>query len=153
MLASIDGELPTLWLKQAREEAPALLQPFITAGMTPLIDAPKPVYRSPSFRCVDRFNSGNPICRRGLTQPRTALQTRRAPVLANINAIGALLPQIHVWDPFPTLCPADTCNAMDGERPLFFDGDHLSAHGNAMLYPEFRNLIARMQLPPSRGDL
>lgn len=143
-LNMVYGELPTQWLKQAREEAPSLLQPFITAGMTPLIDAPKPVYRSPVFRCADGFNANNPVCRGGLTQSRDALLALRAPVMTNINAVAAQFPQVRVWDPLPTLCPAATCNAMDGTRPLFFDGDHLSAYGNAKLYPEFRDLIATL---------
>jgi SGNH domain (fused to AT3 domains) len=59
-----------------------------------------------------------------------------------------LYPQsVAMWDPFPTLCPQATCNAMDGKRPIFFDGDHLSAYGNARLYPEFRALLAPKPQP------
>ena len=139
VLATAGSDLSKQWLQQARDEAPALLQPFVAAAMTVLFDAPKPVFRSPTFRCADVFNASNPICRGGLTQPREALETLRAPVIANLAALAALSPQIRLWDPFPTLCPSETCSAMDGSRPLFFDGDHLSAYGNARLYPEFRD--------------
>ncbi len=141
VLTAVRNDLSKQWLQQARDEAPALLQPFIAGGMTVLFDAPKPVFRSPAFRCADVFNATNPICRGGLTQSRAALQTLRAPVVANLAAITDQFPQVRVWDPFITLCPNETCSAMDGERPLFFDGDHLSAYGNAKLYPEFRQVI------------
>lgn len=143
VLTAVRSDLSKQWLQQARDEAPALLQPFVAAGMTVLFDAPKPVFRSPAFRCADAFNANNPICRGGLVQSREALQTLRAPVVANLAAITEKLPQVRVWDPFPTLCPNETCSAMDGEHPLFFDGDHLSAYGNAKLYPEFRQVIQR----------
>ena len=77
-------------------------------------------------------------------QSRESLQTLRAPVVANLTAITEKFPQVRVWDPFPTLCPGEMCSAMDGERPLFFDGDHLSAYGNARLYPEFRQVIRQI---------
>ena len=141
VLTAARNDLSRQWLQQAHDEAPALLHPFIAAGMTVLFDAPKPVFRSPAFRCADVFNSSNPICRGGLTQSREALQTLRVPVVANLAAITEKFSHVRVWDPFPTLCPSETCYAMDGKRPLFFDGDHLSAYGNAKLYPEFRDLM------------
>ena len=97
-----------------------MLQPFIAAGMIALFDAPKPAFRSPAFRCADVFNATNPICRGGLMQSRDALQTLRAPVVANLAAITDKFPQVRVWDRFPTLCASETCSAMDGERPVFF---------------------------------
>ena len=144
VLAAVRNDLSKQWLQQARDEAPALLQPFVAADMMVLFDMPKPVFRSPAFRCADDFNATNPICRGGLTQSRDVLQTLRAPVVANLAAITAQLPRARVWDPFPTLCPSETCSAMDGERPLFFDGDHLSAYGNARLYTEFREMMLRI---------
>ncbi len=141
VLTAARNDLSKQWLQQARDEAPALLQPFFAARITVLFDAPKPVFRSPAFRCADVFNASNPICRGGLTQSREALQILRTPVVANLAAIAGNFPQVRVWDPFPALCPGETCSAMDGDRPLFFDGDHLSAYGNARLYPEFRQVI------------
>ena len=118
--------------------------------MTTVFDAPKPIFRSPLFRCADVFNATNPVCRGGLTQSRKTLQTLRAPVLANLAAINTQLPQVRIWDPFPTLCPTEPCSALDGERPLFFDGDHLSAYGNAKLYPEFRDMMLRAALSTAK---
>ncbi|MDP0499377.1 MAG: acyltransferase family protein [Verrucomicrobiota bacterium JB022] len=109
-----------------------------------IIDAPKPVYRSPAFRCVDWFNKMNPIAEGGLTMEREELLQHRQLVMEKMEMLQAEFPELVVWDPFFTLCPDETCHAMDGELPLFFDGDHLSAHGNRVLYPEFEKLILRM---------
>lgn len=143
VLAFANGELARGWSQQAQGEAPALLQPFLDKGIVVLFDAPKPVFRSPAFRCADPFNAQNPICKGGLSESRAALLKLREPVVANIVATAMKFPQrVEMWDPFPTLCPTETCSAMDGTRPLFFDGDHLSAYGNARLFPEFRALMA-----------
>ena len=141
VLAAAQNDLAKQWLQQARDEAPALLQPLLASGHVVLFDTPKPVYRSPPFRCVDAFNAANPVCRGGLVQSREALQTLRAPVVANIAALAAQFPQIRVWDPFTLLCPAETCSAMDAGHPLYFDGDHISAYANAKLYPSFRDAV------------
>ncbi len=141
VLAAAQNDIAKQWLQQARDEAPALLQPLFASGLVVLFDAPKPMYKGPPFRCVDAFNAVNPVCRGGLAQSRAALQALRAPVVANIAALAAQFPQIRVWDPFPLLCPAETCSAMDGHHPLYFDGDHISAYANAKLYPAFRDVI------------
>ena len=142
VLAAARNDLSKQWLQRARDEAPALLQPFIAKGLVVLFDAPKPVFRSPAFRCADPFNAANPICKGGLTESRESLLALRTPVVSNIIAMAKQYPQhVAMWDPFPTLCPTATCNAMQAGRPLFFDGDHLSAYGNAQLYPEFRAIM------------
>jgi peptidoglycan/LPS O-acetylase OafA/YrhL len=141
VLAAAQGDLAKQWQQQARDEASALLQPFFASSLTVLFDAPKPIFRSPAFRCSDLFNADNPICRGGLAQPRDLLEKLRAPVVANLAGLATAWPQVHIWDPFPVLCPDDNCSAMDAGRPLFFDGDHLSAYGNARLYPAFRDLV------------
>ena len=49
---------------------------------------------------------------------------------------------LTIWDPFPILCASDPCRAFDpAGRPLFFDGDHLSGHGNDLVYPAMRDAI------------
>jgi hypothetical protein len=37
----------------------------------------------------------------------------------------------------PTLCPGSICSAFANDRPLYFDGDHLSGFGNAVLVDAF----------------
>ncbi len=135
------------WSREARDEAPRLLRPVLAAGVQVLFDAPKPVFLSPTFRCADWFNRHNPVCRGGLQQPRATLENLRAPVMASIRAIADGNPAIGVWDSLPLLCPEATCSAMRDQRPLFFDGDHLSAYGNAQLFPAFRATVAPLLRP------
>ena len=51
------------------------------------------------------------------------------------------VPDVSVWDPFPILCPEQTCSAYREGRPLFFDGDHVSGYGNRLLAPSFGEFV------------
>lgn len=113
-------------------------------GLRVVVDAPKPVFPAPAFRCSDWFNRTNPICREGLDFPRETLLEMRAPAMATLEAVRQQFDNVWVWDPFPILCPAGAplCSPFDAARqPLFFDGDHLSGHGNDVLYPDFARLL------------
>lgn len=60
-----------------------------------------------------------------------------------LNVLKREFPALSVWDPFPILCPTQTCSAFDRQgKPLFFDSNHLSGHGNRVLAPSF---ITRVQ--------
>lgn len=121
----------------ALREADWVIQSLEAASLKVMIDAPKPVFKSPPFRCADWFNKNNPVCLAGTTLSRDFLLEHRAPVMASIKELHHGHPKLVVWDPFPALCPTTTCAAYDKDQPLFFDGDHLSAHGNRVLYPSF----------------
>ncbi len=126
---------------QARQEAEEWLQPFLERRMRVIFEAPKPVFRSPPFRCSDWFNTSNPICKDGLLQSRADLERLRKPIVLAMQEITSREPSVHIWDPFPLLCPTETCSAFSEGRPLFFDGDHLSAYGNFRLYPSFKKTV------------
>lgn len=126
------------------------LKPLAERGVRIVLEAPKPLLRSPPYRCSDWFNRDNPICARGLVVGRGFLEEYRAPALAGLRRVAEQLPGASVWDPFPLLCPDATCTAMDatdGGRPLFFDGDHLSGHGNRKLLPSFMGHVAQLNPP------
>lgn len=125
-------------------EADKLISNFENASLIVILDTPKPIFKSPPFRCSDWFNASNPICDGGFTMERNLLLEHRKPVMASINKLIALHPKLSIWDPFPILCPSENCYAFDEKLPLFFDGDHLSAHGNRILYPSFLNLVANL---------
>ncbi|MBU3014238.1 acyltransferase [Poseidonibacter lekithochrous] len=127
--------------KLALEETRTILQRLKEKSLDIIIDAPKPVFKSPAFRCSDWFNSSNPICKDGLTIDRKFLINYRQPVMDSLSILSKEFPQLVIWDPFVTLCPTSTCSAMDNNNPLFFDGDHLSAYGNKILYPSFKRII------------
>jgi hypothetical protein len=131
----------TLRRASALAETEPRVAQLIKAGVTVIFEAPKPIFRAPPFRCSDWFNAGNPICAPGLSIDRADLLAYREPVMKELAELrsneGA-----RVWDPFDTLCPGSTCKAFAGGEPLFFDGDHLSAAGNELLYPSFQAFLA-----------
>lgn len=58
------------------------------------------------------------------------------------------LPNIGIWDPFPILCPGETCSAWHDARPLFLDADHISGYGNSRLLADFSTYMnARLGSP------
>lgn len=134
----------------ARTEAAALLAPFSALRMAIVFEAPKPIFRSPTFRCADWFDRGNPACAAGTELPRALLEQLRAPIVQAQAALAQQLPGVSLWDPLPILCPTPTCGQFRAGRPLFYDADHVSGYGNALLYPSFR---AAMDALPSAAPV
>lgn len=125
----------------AIKEANAIVERLSQSGLKILIDLPKPVFRAPAFRCSDWFNRSNPVCAAGFTVSRAFLLKRQQATTDSIRALQAQYPSVSVWDPFPVLCPSDPCNVFDDDQPLFFDGDHLTGHGNRVLTPSFQKVL------------
>lgn len=117
-------------------------KPLADAGIRIVLEAPKPVLPAPNYRCSDRFNAGNAVCRNGLVVQRNWMEAYRAPVLAALEQVAAGLPGASVWDPLPMLCDAHACAGQQAGRPLFFDGDHVSGHGNRLVLPSLEAAIA-----------
>lgn len=130
----------------ALQEADSLITSFEQASLTVVIDTPKPIFKSPPFRCSDLFNSSNSVCKGGLFMSRSVLSEYRKPVMESLVILTKKHKNLVVWDTFPVLCPLDRCSAFDGKMPLFFDGDHLSAHGNRVLYPSFLSMLKSVWL-------
>jgi peptidoglycan/LPS O-acetylase OafA/YrhL len=131
--------------QQARQAALAsareLVQRLESTGMTVIVDYPKPMFRAPLFRCVDWFNRMNPVCEPGFTVPASLLRERDAPVRESLRALKSEFSDLVLWDPFPILCPGETCSAIRDGKPLFFDQDHLSGYGNLALEQSFTELL------------
>jgi peptidoglycan/LPS O-acetylase OafA/YrhL len=129
-------------LAAAYRETAAFVVELEKLGLNVLIDAPKPVLQGPPYRCSDWFNRANPVCRGGLDTERTFMEALRAPVMQSMETLAAEFSHVHLWDPLPQLCSDDLCPAFDAaHQPLFFDGDHLSGHGNRVLYPSFEQRV------------
>ena len=124
-------------LQKAVHNAVDILRPFSEKGAAVIFEGPKPVFKEPPYRCSDWFNKMNPICAGGPTIDRQFIETVRAPILKGYAEIAAALPNIHVWDPLPTLCPAATCSTFRDGHPMFFDGDHITAYANKLLASDF----------------
>lgn len=122
-------------------QARPILARLARSGARLVIEAPKPIFPSPPFRCVDWFNHDNPSCAGGTTISRARIEQRRAPILGAMRQLQAAVPQLLLWDPLPLLCATATCEAVPGGRPLFLDGDHLSGHGNDVLYPALKRVL------------
>lgn len=144
LLAAQQSEAAQAARRAALEEADRLVGTLEQAQLHVIIEAPKPLFAAPPFRCLDWFNRQNPICAGGLTTSREYLLNYRQPIMDSLDALAANHKSFSVWDPFLVLCPRDPCAAVDAAGPLFFDGDHLSAHGNRTLYPSFLQLLQQL---------
>ncbi|QSX75685.1 acyltransferase [Lysobacter arenosi] len=134
---AVFGETAVVGRQESERVIGETLRPLAEQGIRVVFEAPKPLFRSPPYRCADWFSQSNPACRDGLTMERSEIEALRAPVLASYGRIAAQLGGVSVWDPLPVLCPGKVCHVSDHGRPLFFDGDHLSGHGNQVLVPSF----------------
>ncbi|MHC8413579.1 acyltransferase family protein [Pseudomonas sp. Hz4] len=128
-------------IEGAQASAEAVLTRLMAARVQVLIDAPKPLFKAPPYRCSDWFNQMNPICKPGFTMEREQLEQLRAPQMALIDRLTRQYPMLQVWDPLPLLCPGRTCSAFDDDKPLFRDADHLSGYGNRVLAPTFTQAL------------
>ncbi|RYY23447.1 MAG: acyltransferase [Sphingomonadales bacterium] len=124
----------------ALEEARALLTQLAGSGAKLVLEAPKPMFPSPTFRCADWFNRNNQMCQ-GLSVKRADMLEMRRKVMRAMSGLAAQVPGATLWDPLPILCPGQICEALPGGRPLFFDTDHISGLGNDRLYPELRQVF------------
>jgi hypothetical protein len=118
-----------------------VLKAFIAKGANVVFEAPTPEFKSPAFRCADWFDRANPICAGGSTIERTTITALRAPVMLAFANLAQEAPGVRVWDPLPVLCPSNICSNEKDGHPLFFDGDHLSGYGDALLLPDFEAFV------------
>ncbi|WP_211473100.1 acyltransferase family protein [Collimonas humicola] len=136
------SELTPAKIAAARASAEAILARLEAAQVSVLIDAPKPLLMAPPNRCSDWFNKMNPICAPGLTMERSQIERLRAPQMQLLDLLKTEHPKLTVWDPLPLLCPGPVCSAVDNSgRPLYFDSNHLSGHGNRILTPSFTEVV------------
>lgn len=127
--------------QQGLAEADDIVGRLSALGLRVVIEAPKPVFPSPAFRCSDWFNAGNPDCQGGLTLPREKAEDHRRPVMDSLATLSSAYPGLVVWDSFALLCPGEQCRAVTEAGPLFYDGDHVTNFANKLLYPHFVGVL------------
>ncbi len=120
----------------ALAEARTFVAALAAHGAHVILEAPKPVFKSPPFRCADWFDRVNPICAAGFSETRASFEAQRAPVLDAERALTTM-PHVSLWDPAAILCGARTCDAFRDSQPLDFDTDHLSGFADDLLLPSF----------------
>jgi peptidoglycan/LPS O-acetylase OafA/YrhL len=136
---------------EAVQEAISLLKVLSRQRARIILEAPTPMFEAPPFRCSDWFNHMNPICSPGFTVDRSEFDLRRSAILEAESKIADSVSGVTIWDPVPILCNEKKCDAFDHGNPLFVDGDHLSAHGNDVLFESFARHL-RSALPPSSSS-
>jgi peptidoglycan/LPS O-acetylase OafA/YrhL len=133
----------------AVDQALADLGQLQDAGLTIVFELPKPTFPTPLFRCSDWFNRTNPTCRDAQELKRALLQEYRRPVVQAADLMAARLPALHLWDPFAVLCPDEPCRMTRDGKPLYLDGDHISAYANLLLLPSFSAMIETVRKAPA----
>lgn len=141
VLARLDSDTGRRDRDAALDDAREYVRSIEGHGLHVLIDAPLPVFKSIAFRCSDWFNKMNPICSSGITISRRFLEDYRRNTMQALSKLKNEYPEVSIWDAFYRLCPGDQCSSWDSEGPLFFDSDHLTGHGNQILYPFFRQYL------------
>jgi peptidoglycan/LPS O-acetylase OafA/YrhL len=138
----------------ALEDARTTLQALDKPGVHILVEAPKPMYKTPFFRCADWFDQSNPVCVEGDRRPRAEEEEHRRPVMEMLATLKAEFPRIEIFDPLPFLCGADECAAYRDGEPLYLDSDHISGFANHLMLPPIAEALARFGFPrptPERG--
>jgi peptidoglycan/LPS O-acetylase OafA/YrhL len=144
ILAVVDHRAsPAPWLA-ALEEADRIVTRLEARSLRVIFEAQKPVFKALPYRCADWFNAMNPACAPGFSIERAFIEAYRLPITESLEALARRHPAMGVWDPLPALCPGRRCSAFDEGRPLYFDSDHLSAHGNQVAYRSFQPFLLAM---------
>ena len=151
-LASNQGPAAASNRERAQHDARQWLAPLEQRGLSIIVEAPKPIFRAPAFRCVDAWTRVNPICDHALVEATADELAYRRPMLEAVEQVARQTAQGSMFDPLPVLCPAEKCSATAANgRPLYFDADHLSRYGNEVVYPAFRahwRAAVNADLPP-----
>lgn len=113
-------------------------------GASIVVSAPNLLLNAPLYRCADPWTQTNPMCRGGSAVDRGEIEALRAPMLATIATATRDVPRTSVFDPFLVLCPVGKlCEGYRDGKPLFFDGDHLSAFGDRVLLAPFTDAMRK----------
>lgn len=121
-------------LEAALDKTLALLH---AGGVRIILVGPLPEPRVSGPYCLHRF--GEQACR----NRRVDMEVHRATTLASLRRAVSAVPGAQLIDPIDGLCDATWCPpSLDG-RVLFFDSNHLSATGAALLQPQFSAAVAR----------
>ena len=129
--------------KEAFDLAVTQLKKIKQLNLRIIIEAPKPIFRTPTFRCADSWTNINPICKNGNFIDRREAIAMRQPVMESISDLQSEFINLFVWDPFVELCPKDNvqCALWRDGKPVYFDADHLSGYGNLIIFESLRKTI------------
>lgn len=136
---ALDRDLPDA--AQAHRQLEVALQQTLAkltaGGVRVIVIGPPPEPRVSGPYCLHRF--GEQACR----NRRADIDAGRATTLALLQRVVAGAPAAQMVDPIDTLCDAAWCPAKLDGQVLFFDYNHLSASGAALLRPQLTAAVAR----------
>lgn len=148
-LASVTDKMNTPQTKQSIDQDidrfMRIMTPLADRGVHLIISAPTPTWGFVPFRCADWFNQHNPICQDTEALSKNHFLSIRAPIMQGLSNLTQSLPHSIIWDALPTLCPNEQCTVELNHKPLYFDGDHLSAYANQLLEPQFEALLLSLK--------
>lgn len=124
----------------ALTEAVGLFNQLRKTGKSTLYVLPFPMFSYPPFRCLNSFNSMNPICRMNDKTPSDSYLLARENIVYEVENI---LKPDYIFDPFPLLCPNNICNTPTKEQSILFDGDHITPYALTLIYPYFYRMISQ----------
>lgn len=129
--------------QEALDLAISYLETSQALNLRVVIEAPKPIFRTPTFRCADSWTKINPICKNGNFIDREEILAIRQPVMDSIHVLQSKFANISVWDPLPIICPEGhtQCGLWRDDKPLYFDADHLSGYGNTVIFESLRKAM------------
>lgn len=124
-------------------------------GVAVVVVAPLPHFegareRVPLALCQPAwFRLGHsPDCPQTFQHNRAQLISRLQPLRQGLWDLEARQPNLHIYDPFPLLCPASetTCQARQKGRLIFRDDNHLARDGALLLHDHFLAFLKQRHL-------
>ncbi len=121
-------------------EVEALATRLRPLGAQIVVAGPPPIFHFDTIYDCARRPDGTTPC----DVDRARLAAVIDPMMAALEAAARRQPNLHVFDDFTPLCPAErrACSPIEDNIPQFRDRDHLNAAGSASLAPAFVTFMA-----------
>lgn len=130
-------------------EIEAMARAYTATGKRVVIVGPVPHYPRPIVVEMQRAAIGLPSA---LGMSRRRFETETAGILAGLNRM-ARLPRVEIVYAHEALCDTESCAVVRDGRPLYVDDDHLSRAGAALVAPQVKAAVARLdRTAPTRNE-
>ncbi|QKQ27663.1 SGNH hydrolase domain-containing protein [Candidatus Reidiella endopervernicosa] len=92
IVSSVSSDAAASYREQGLQEAIEIIKWLERLPVHIIIDAPKPIFKSPAFRCSDWFNNANPVCEGRLSIKRDYLLSHREPIMESLRVLADRFP-------------------------------------------------------------
>lgn len=124
------------------------VQRLVASGRKVVLVGPIPVYRHSIGRGYERAAAGLPAV---FDLPRSEFERANVDVLTALRDFQTV-PGVQVIYPHDALCDRSQCHAMMNGMPLYYDNNHLSRHGSALIAPMIEAALGRLAQAPSQAS-